>query len=87
MSCHTGVTIVLHGHPFVLAARVLREGGATPAQLKAGIRPAVGKTKQAIAGERGVQLSSVAGQAESVYQALDVRTTAGLGAEIWLGQG
>ena len=41
------------------ASRLLRESGATPAQVKVGIQLALGKTKPKIADELGVQRSSV----------------------------
>ena len=44
-SCLIAVTIELHEHPIAHAARVLRESGATPTQVKVGIQLAFGKTE------------------------------------------
>ncbi|MGQ0444351.1 MAG: helix-turn-helix transcriptional regulator, partial [Beijerinckiaceae bacterium] len=85
-SCLISVTIELHEHPIAHAARVLREGGATPAQTKVGIHLALGKTKTLIADELGIQLSSVADLTRKLYQTLDVHNSTELGAKIWLGQ-
>ncbi|MGB6176360.1 MAG: hypothetical protein WBF43_08490, partial [Methylocella sp.] len=85
-SCLISVTIDLHEHPIAHAARVLRESGATPAQTKVGIQLAFGKPKPVIADELGVQLSSVVDLTRRLYQTLDVRNSAELGAKIWLDQ-
>jgi DNA-binding CsgD family transcriptional regulator len=85
-SCLIAVTIELREHPIAHAARVLRESGATPAQMKVGIQLALGKTKPVIADELGVQLSSVADHTRRLYQTLDVHNSAELGMKIWLGQ-
>ncbi len=68
------------------AARVLREIGATPAQMKVGIQLALGKTKPAIAEELGIKLTSLADLTRKLYQTLDVHNAAGLGTKIWLGE-
>ncbi|MGH6800840.1 MAG: helix-turn-helix transcriptional regulator [Methylocella sp.] len=86
MSCLIAVTIELHEHSIAHAARVLRESGATPAQMKVGIQLALGKTKPAIADELGLQPSTVAGLTKKLYQTLDVHNSAELGTKIWLGQ-
>ena len=52
----------------IVAARVLRESGATAAQTKVGIKLALGKPKPAIADELGIQLSSVADHTKMLYQ-------------------
>jgi DNA-binding NarL/FixJ family response regulator len=80
------VTIELHEHLIAHAARVLRESGATPAQTKAGIHLALGKTKPVIADELGIQLSSVEDLTRKLYQTLDVHNSAELATKIWLGQ-
>ncbi|MDQ6703593.1 MAG: hypothetical protein M3Z96_11080 [Pseudomonadota bacterium] len=85
-SCLISVTIDLHEHPIAHAARVLRESGATPTQVKVGIHLALGKTKPVIADELGVQLSSVESLTKKLYQTLDVHSSAELGTKIWLGQ-
>jgi hypothetical protein len=79
------VTIELHEHPISHAARVLRESGATPGQVKVGIHLALGKTKPLIADELGLQPSSVADITKKLYQTLDVHNSAELGLRIWLG--
>jgi hypothetical protein len=84
--CLIAVTSDLHEHPIAHAARVLREGGATPAQTKVGIQLAFGKTKPVIADELGIQLSSVVDVIKKLYQNLDVHSSAELGMKIWLGQ-
>ena len=73
------MTIELREHPIAHAAQVLREGGATPAQVKVGIQLALGKTKQVIADELGVQLSSVVDVTKRLYRTLDVHNPAELG--------
>ncbi|MCI0468357.1 MAG: hypothetical protein L0Y57_15375 [Beijerinckiaceae bacterium] len=83
-SCLISVTIELHEHALAHAARVLRESGATPAQMKVGIQVALGKTKVVIADELGLQLSSVASHTKQHYQTLGVHNAAELGAHIWL---
>jgi hypothetical protein len=52
------VTIDLHEHAIAHAARVLRESGATPTQVKVGIQLVLGKPKPVIANELGIQLFS-----------------------------
>jgi hypothetical protein len=85
-SCLISVTIELHEHAIAHAARVLRESGATPAQVRVGIQLAVGKTKPVIADELSIQRSSVEGMTKKLYQTLDVHNSAELGAKIWLGE-
>jgi DNA-binding CsgD family transcriptional regulator len=85
-SCLISVTIDLHAHPIAHAARVLRESGATPAQIKVGIELALGKPKPVIADELGIQLSSVADLTRRLYQTLDVHNSAELATRIWLDQ-
>ena len=85
-SCLIAVTMELHEHPIAHAARVLRESGATPTQIKVGIKLALGKPKPVIADELGIQLSSVADHAKRLYQTLDVHNSAELGTKIWLSQ-
>jgi DNA-binding CsgD family transcriptional regulator len=85
-SCLISVTIELHEHTIAHAARVLRESGATPAQVKVGIHLALGKPRPVIADELGLQRSSVADHAKKLYQTLDVHNSTELAAKIWLGQ-
>ncbi|MGI8569983.1 MAG: hypothetical protein ACR2KT_13430, partial [Methylocella sp.] len=73
-------------HPIAHAARVLRESGATPAQVKVGIQLALGKAKPAIADELGINLTSVADSTRRLYHTLDVHNSTELGTKIWLGQ-
>jgi DNA-binding NarL/FixJ family response regulator len=80
------VTIELREYPIAHAARVLRESGATPTQVKVGIHLALGKPKPLIADELGIQLSSVADLTRRLYQTLDVHNSAELATKIWLGQ-
>jgi DNA-binding CsgD family transcriptional regulator len=85
-SCLIAVTIELREHAIAHAARVLREGGATPAQTKVGIHLALGKSRPEIAGELGIQLCSVADHTKNLYQTLDVHNSTELATKIWLGQ-
>ena len=78
------VSIELHEHPIAHAARILRISGATPAQVNAGIKLALGKTKPEIAHELSIRESSVADLIRKLYQTLDVHNSAELGARIWL---
>ncbi len=68
MNALIAVTFELREHAIAHAARVLRESGVTPAQMKVGIGLALGKTKPLIADELGIQLSSVAGLTKKLYQ-------------------
>jgi hypothetical protein len=86
-SCLIAVTIELREYAVAHAARVLRQSGATPAQVKIGIGLALGKTKPMIAEELGVKLNSVASLTKKLYQALDVHDSAELGTKIWLSDG
>lgn len=78
------VSIELHEHPIAHAARILRMSGATPAQVNAGIKLALGKTKPQIAHELSIRESSVADLTKKLYQTLNVHNSAELGARIWL---
>jgi len=81
------VTIELLEHPIARAARILRECGATPAQTKAGIQLALGKSKPVIADALGIQISPVVDVTKRLYQTLDdVHNAAELSTRIWLGQ-
>ncbi len=82
--CLISVTIELHEHVVAHAARVLRESGATPAQLKVGIPLALGKTKAAIADELDLRQSTVADLTKKLYQTLEIHNSAELAAKIWL---
>jgi DNA-binding CsgD family transcriptional regulator len=86
-SCLIAVTIELREHALAHAARVLRESGATPAQMKVGIQLAAGKSKPVIADALGIELSSVASLAKKLYQTLDIHSSAELANKIWLGEG
>jgi DNA-binding CsgD family transcriptional regulator len=85
-SCLIAMTIELREHAIAHAARILRESGATPAQLKVGIQLAMGKTKPVIADELGIQRSTVEGLTKKLYQILDVHNSAELGTKFWLGE-
>ncbi len=85
-SCLISVTIELREHAMAHAARVLRDSGATPTQLRVGIQLALGKTKPVIADELGIQFSSVDDLTKKLYQTLDVHNAAELSTKIWLGQ-
>jgi hypothetical protein len=50
-SCLISVTIELHEHAIAHPARILRESGATPTQIKVGIQLVFGKPKPVIADE------------------------------------
>jgi DNA-binding CsgD family transcriptional regulator len=84
--CLVSVRIDLYQHPIAHAARMLREAGVTPAQVKVGVRLAMGKTKPEIARELGIRPSSVADQVKKLYQQLDVHNSTELGREVWTGQ-
>jgi len=86
-SCLIAVTIELREHALASAARVLRESGATPTQLKVGLALALGKPKPAIADKLGIKLTTVADLARKLYQTLDVHNAAELGAKVWLAAG
>ncbi len=83
-SCLISVTIELREHPLAHAARVLRENGATPAQMKVGIQLALGQTKPAIADRLGIELSSVASLTKKLYETLDIHNSTELASKIWL---
>jgi DNA-binding CsgD family transcriptional regulator len=82
--CLIAVSIELHEHPVAHAARALRSSGATPAQVKVGVKLALGKTKPEIADAFGVKESTVADLTRKLYRTLDVHNSAELGARIWL---
>lgn len=84
--CLISVMIELREHAIARAARVLRESGATPAQVKVGVRLAMGKAKRVIADELGIQPSSVMDLSKKLYQNLDIHNSAELGMRIWLGE-
>lgn len=81
--CLISVTIELREHFVARAARVLRESGATPAQLKVGVRLVQGKAKAAIADELGLRQSSVADLTKKLYQSLGIHNSAELVSKIW----
>jgi hypothetical protein len=83
--CFIAVTIELREHALAHAARILRESGATPAQVKVGTALAMGKAKPVIANELGIKPSSVADQTKRLYQTLDVHNSTELATRIWLG--
>jgi DNA-binding CsgD family transcriptional regulator len=82
-SCLIAVTIELREHLVAHAAQILRKSGATPAQVKVGVRLALGKGKPEIADQLGIKVSSVRDLTEKLYQTLDVHNAAELGAKIW----
>jgi DNA-binding CsgD family transcriptional regulator len=84
--CLIAVTIELREHAVAHAARVLRESGATPAQMKVGIQLALGKTKPAIANELSLKPTTIADLTRKLYQTLDVHNSAELSTKIWLGE-
>lgn len=84
--CLIAVTVELREHAIAHAARVLRDSGATPAQVKVGVHLALGKSKPVIADELGLQLSSVADLTKKLYQSLDIHNSAELGMKVWLSQ-
>jgi DNA-binding CsgD family transcriptional regulator len=85
-SCLIAVTIELREHAVALAARVLRESGATPRQVKVGVQLATGKAKHEIADDLGISLATVADLTRKLYQTLDVHSSAELSTRIWLGK-
>jgi hypothetical protein len=84
--CLISVVLELREHRVAHAARILRERGATPSQVKLGIQLALGKRKPIIADELGIKLSSVADQTKRLYQTLDIHSSTELGTKIWLGE-
>jgi hypothetical protein len=84
--CLIAVTIELREHAIAYAARVLRESGATAAQVRVAIQLALGKEKPTIAGHLGIKISSVRDLTEKLYRTVEVHNAAELGAKIWLGQ-
>lgn len=83
--CLVAVTLELREHAISRAARVLRESGATPAQVKVGIELAMGRTKREIAQKLGIRESSVGNQTKKLYQRLEVHNAVELGMRVWLG--
>jgi DNA-binding CsgD family transcriptional regulator len=83
-SCLVGVRIELHEHAAASAARVLREKGVTPAQIKVGVRLALGKAKSEIADELGLTVATVGDLTKKLYRALEVHSAAELGTKVWL---
>jgi DNA-binding CsgD family transcriptional regulator len=83
-SCFVAVTIELRENAIAHAARVLRESGATPGQVKVGVHLALGKTKALIARDLGMRPATVADQTKKLYQRLGVHNAAELGLELWL---
>jgi DNA-binding CsgD family transcriptional regulator len=84
-NCLIAVTIELREHAIAHAARILRESGATPAQVKVGVHLAMGKAKQEIADDLGIKHTTVADLTRKLYQTLDVHNSTELGTRIWLG--
>jgi DNA-binding CsgD family transcriptional regulator len=85
-SCLISVTIELREHAIAHAVRMLRESGATPAQMKVGVQLALGKTKPTIANELSLKPTTVADLTRKLYQTLDVHNSAELSTKIWLGE-
>jgi DNA-binding CsgD family transcriptional regulator len=83
-SCLIAVTFELREHALAHAARVLRDSGATPAQMKVGVRLALGKAKAAIADELDLKQSTVADLAKKLYQTLDIHNSAEFARKVWL---
>jgi DNA-binding CsgD family transcriptional regulator len=82
--CLIVVAIELREHAVAYAARMLRESGATPAQVKVGVQLALGRSKNMIAQDLGLQASSVADQTKKLYQRLDIHSAAELGLKLWV---
>ncbi len=81
------VNIELREHAISYAARVLREYGASPAQVRIGVLLATGRSKPEIAQELGVKPSSVVDAARKLYARLEVRNAAELGMRFWTDRG
>ena len=73
------VTIELRQHALPYIARVLRNSGVTPRQVRVGVLLATGMTKPAIAQELGIKPSSVMDATRKIYERLEVRNAAQLG--------
>jgi DNA-binding CsgD family transcriptional regulator len=82
--CLVAVTIELREHAVSRAARVLRESGATPAQVKVGIELAMGRSKREIAHKLGIRECSVGDQTKKLYRCLEVHNAVELGMKVWL---
>jgi len=85
-SCLVSVMLDLREHAIAHAARILREYGATPTQVKVGIQLALGKAKPAIAEGLAIKASSVADQVKRLYHTLEVHNSTELSTKIWLGE-
>src|SRR5579884_3459386 len=86
-TCLIRLTIELREHALAHAARVLRELGASPAQIKVGAWLAMGKTKPEIARALGIKLGTAADLARKLYRILGVHNAAELGRKVWLTAG
>jgi DNA-binding CsgD family transcriptional regulator len=73
------VNIELREHAVPHIARVLRQCGVTPGQVRIGVLLATGMTKPAIAQELGIKSSSVIDATRKIYERLEVRNAAELG--------
>jgi hypothetical protein len=67
-----------------VAAKWLIPAGAAPAQVCAGVKLALRKTKPQIAHELKIRESSLADLTRKLYQILEVHNSAEFGARIWL---
>jgi DNA-binding CsgD family transcriptional regulator len=85
-SCLIAVTIELREHALARAARVLRESGATPAQMKVGVQLVLGMSKTAIAEGLGLKPATIADLTKKLYQTLDIHDSTELGLKIWLNE-
>src|SRR5215207_2599798 len=68
------VHLELLEHATAHVARVLREHGVSPSQVRVGVHLALGKPKPVIAKELGLKLSSVEDAARKLYERLDIHT-------------
>ena len=73
------VNIELREHALPYVARILRNSGASPGQVRIGVLLATGMTKPAIAQELRIKPSSVMDATRKIYERLDVRNGAELG--------
>lgn len=82
-SARIAVNIELREHIVAHAARVLRESGASPAQMRIGVLLATGRNKPQIAQELGIKASSVIDATRKLYARLNVRNTSELAMRFW----
>lgn len=84
--CLIAVTIELRQNAIAHAATVLRERGATPAEIRVGVQLALGEARPVIADRLGIQISTVADLTKKLYQKLEIHNSSELSARLWLNE-